>query len=73
MDGVEYLNLCSLFFDKVWDTCVQGSFFVVSLECYVIIRFACSVDRDLVPSFECVLEMLGVALAYEFDTEVINY
>ena len=50
-----------------------GFVFLVPLECYTDICFACPVDCDAVPSFECVLEMLDVALASEFDADVVDY
>ena len=67
------LEFVELVFDKVWDACVQGSFFVVPLEYYTDIMFDSSVNCDVVPSFGCVLKMLGMALACKFDAEVVNY
>ena len=67
------LEFVELVFDKVGDACVQGSVFVVPLECYANIFLACPVDCDIVPSFESALKMLGVALAYKFDAEIIDY
>ncbi len=45
---------------------------VVPIQCYPNVLFPCPITRKFVVFFKCVLEMLCMFFANEFDPEVIN-